>query len=1209
MILPGRLWFVAALTSSLTAAMVQVPAFTGANFTAASQNPGNAFTAGDWVAPTVTLTAPASDAQLGTATPTLSGAAGTASGDSTTVTVKIYSGSSATGTPVQTRTASATTGSWSVAATSLADGTYTAQATQIDAGGNTGTSAAVTFDVDTTLPTPTVSTPTGYVTSGAPTVTGTASNGAHDSSTVTVEVLSGASVVRTLAATRTGVAWNVAVTPSLADGAYTVRAKQADDALNVGTSAAQAFTVDTTTPAPTVTAPTAAQQLASSTPTLSGAAGTAAGDSATVTVNVYSGATAIGSPVRTASPSGATGIWSTTPAALPDGTYTVQVTQTDAAGHSGQSAAITFDVDTTAPGPTVTAPSGSVRTLSTITGTASNGIHDKTAITVEILSGASVVQTLAATRSGTTWSVAAPSLSDGAYTVRAKQSDDAGNIGTSPALAFTLDTIAPAVSVLAPTAGQRLSSATPAVSGTAGTASGDGTTITVTIYNGTGTGGTVAQTFTRTASGGAWSGTSPALGDGTYTVQSSQSDAAGNTGTSTPVTFDVDTVAPAPTVTAPTGYTTTLPTFSGSASNGTYDGSAITVEVLSGASVVATYTATRSGTAWSITAGSALAQGSYTVRAKQSDVATNTGTSAAIAFTVDTVAPAVTLTAPANGASTNNTTPTLSGAAGTAAGDGTTVTVKIYNGASTGGTVAQTLTANGSTGAWSVAAGTLAPGTYTAQATQADAALNQGSSSANTFTVDTTAPVVAIIAPAAASTQTTATPTISGTAVALAGDLTAITVKVYAGATATGTVLQTLSATAASGAWSVVPASLADGQYTLLASQSDAAGNTGTFTRTFSVDATAPVVTVTTPASGAYTNNTKPPYGGAAGTAAGDLAAITVKVYTGATATGTPTQTLAATASAGAWTVTPGVALAAGTYTVQATQMDAAGNTGTSAPITFTIDTTAPAPTITTPAAGSTQTSATPSITGTAGTAAGDLSTITVKLYTGGVATGTPTQTLTTTASAGAWSVTPTALTNNTYTLTVSQSDSAGNTGTSAARTFTIAIDTTPPIGAGITATNKTGGTAGQLETGDSVTFAFSEPMDPATILAGWNGSGSPSVEARFTNSASLDTFTITGPSGAATVHLSSSVAMNGDFVSANVTATSTLTQVTTSSYKVVFGTIPAGSTGCTNGNCNGSGQAANKLRWNLDTAAKDVAGNAVAAGSFFQQAANVVNF
>ena len=89
---------------------------------------------------------------------------------------------------------------------------------------------------------------------------------------------------------------------------------------------------------------------------------------------------------------------------------------------------------------------------------------------------------------------------------------------------------------------------------------------------------------------------------------------------------------------------------------------------------------------------------------------------------------------------TTGATPTVTGTAGNAVGDSTTVTVKIYNGAGTGGTVAQMIPVTRTGTNWTTAAAPLASGTYTVQATQSDLAGNTGSSSAVTFTVDATAP-------------------------------------------------------------------------------------------------------------------------------------------------------------------------------------------------------------------------------------------------------------------------------------------------------------------------------------------------------------------------------------------------------------------------------------------------------------------------------------
>ena len=103
----------------------------------------------------------------------------------------------------------------------------------------------------------------------------------------------------------------------------------------------------------------------------------------------------------------------------------------------------------------------------------------------------------------------------------------------------------------------------------------------------------------------------------------------------------------------------------------------------------------------------------------------------------DEVAPIVTLTSPANGGTTADTTPAFSGSSGVELGDSTTVTVKVYEGAGTGGTLLQELEATREAdGAYTVdASAPLAFGTYTVRASQSDGAGNVGTSSANTFTI------------------------------------------------------------------------------------------------------------------------------------------------------------------------------------------------------------------------------------------------------------------------------------------------------------------------------------------------------------------------------------------------------------------------------------------------------------------------------------------
>jgi Concanavalin A-like lectin/glucanases superfamily/Bacterial Ig-like domain/Calcineurin-like phosphoesterase len=107
------------------------------------------------------------------------------------------------------------------------------------------------------------------------------------------------------------------------------------------------------------------------------------------------------------------------------------------------------------------------------------------------------------------------------------------------------------------------------------------------------------------------------------------------------------------------------------------------------------------------------------------------------ASTIDDTAPNVTLTSPAGGGSTTDTTPSFEGDAGGAVGDEATVNVDIHAGSDTNSTPVQSPVATrDGDGSFSVEASpALEPGTYTARARQTDRAGNLGQSTANTFTV------------------------------------------------------------------------------------------------------------------------------------------------------------------------------------------------------------------------------------------------------------------------------------------------------------------------------------------------------------------------------------------------------------------------------------------------------------------------------------------
>jgi Bacterial Ig-like domain len=206
------------------------------------------------------------------------------------------------------------------------------------------------------------------------------------------------------------------------------------------------------------------------------------------------------------------------------------------------------------------------------------------------------------------------------------------------------------------------------------------------------------------------------------------------------------------------------------------------------------------------------------------------------------------------------------------------------------------------------------------------------------------------------------------------------------------------------------------------------------------VDNEAPHLNVLLPVHETTIADSTPTYRGDAGTAPGDANIVTVDIYAGVNLVlqGLPVQTLTAPVSGSTWTVDGGPPLADGTYTVRAWQLDSLGHFGSSNIPFFTIDATAPAVAITAPGNGSSGTDTTPTISGTAGNAAGDAASVMVRLFGGSSASGAPLQILSAPRSGAAWTIDAATLAPGTYTVVASQADGVGNTGTSPPVTFTV---------------------------------------------------------------------------------------------------------------------------------------------------------------------------
>ena len=426
----------------------------------------------------------------------------------------------------------------------------------------------------------------------------------------------------------------------------------------------------------------------------------------------------------------------------------------------------------------------------------------------------------------------------------------------------------------------------------------------------------------------------------------------------------------------------------------------------------------------------------------------------------DTTPPTVDPTSPAEGSSTRDSTPTISGAAGTASGDLPTITVKIWPGLVPSGAPIQTLTTSASSGSWSIVPSRLARGTYSVRAKQSDTSSNMGVSPSHTFTIGwayrdsvltdnpggywrlgetsgTTAAGetglnpgtyqngVTLGQPGALTADTNKAASFDGVddivSVASSSSLsatTAVTVEAWVKRSKTGT-WQNIVAKPGAGA-------AAKQNYALWL-------NTTNQVVAIFGNGTAAAITYSPPIDtnwhylAATYDNTK------------------ARIYIDGLLQATTTSSIRLTANTQPITIGrttddlrmfKGVIDEVAVYRVvlspRRIQLHyAKGNA---------IDTVAPAVTLTTPGRKSSTRNTSPHLAGSAGIKGTDSRTVRVKIYRGRRATGTPVQTLTTSwNTAGVWSVdASSSLPLGTYTAQAEQSDLADNLGLSTANTFSI---------------------------------------------------------------------------------------------------------------------------------------------------------------------------
>lgn len=114
------------------------------------------------------------------------------------------------------------------------------------------------------------------------------------------------------------------------------------------------------------------------------------------------------------------------------------------------------------------------------------------------------------------------------------------------------------------------------------------------------------------------------------------------------------------------------------------------------------------------------------------------------------------------------------------------------------------------------------------------------------------------------------------------------------------------------------------------------------------------------------------------------------------------------------------------------------------------------------------------------------------------------------------------------YPYAITVTDVLGNGQTVAG--FTVVVDGTRPSGADVQ-TGNGGATVGRAEAGDTITFRYSEVVDPDSIVAGWTGAATP-VVVRITNNGNNDRLVVRDASNSAALPLGTT-RLGGNYVAA----------------------------------------------------------------------------
>ena len=478
-----------------------------------------------------------------------------------------------------------------------ADDTYTLSVTATDAAGNTSAPLVTTYVLDTTAP-------------AAPVLTGPTSPSQSTSVTWGVRTAEGTVQCQLSFGGSVVVAWTTctsgfSTTLTGTDGTYQLSARAVDAAGNLSAVTTSTYVLDRTAPGTTLLV-TPASPAKDRQPTWT-VTGAEAGLTAQCQVSGPGGPLA---PSSCSAPtSGAP--YTADLTGLPDGSYTLTVVVSDAAGNATSATSAAYVLDTTPPHPVLVTPPptpGSARSVAwTLVG-------DSDATLACAFTGPTLPAPTYAPCPGSgqglgTFTASLATAPDGTYVLTVRATDPAGNVGPEVASSYVLDTTPP----LAP-AGLRVGHSSP----------GNAPVVTWSFGMEAGAIGRCQLLSATAIIGDEQSCTSPwqtdltGLGDGVYTLSVRAQDAAGNLSPAVSADYALDQTPPtAPLVTKTPGSPSpvTTPTW--------------TVEVSDPADVLECQLAGLAGSGWA-PCGSTVSydlspatSGRYTLQLRETDAAGN----------------------------------------------------------------------------------------------------------------------------------------------------------------------------------------------------------------------------------------------------------------------------------------------------------------------------------------------------------------------------------------------------------------------------------------------------------------------------------------------------------------------------------------------------------------------------------------------------------